>query len=172
MRRFPRDFSRRHCRSRQREADRRNPRATKRRKAPRAHARQRRDACAPAIPPAAIAQFNQAMEAIGESVAACIYLGRWGDLESAIREYASVLRIDPTRLLFSAMFNVVARCGLTATDATELAECMHDMRECERLARTARPLAASVELLRLSFDHPAALMTFDRITSASPEEVH
>jgi hypothetical protein len=112
------------------------------------------------------------LDSISDAVDACILHQRWDDLEAAIAEYSNVIGIDPTMLLFSALLRAMYQRALRVTDPVELAAWTHDMDECEELSRSRQPLAASVELLRISLEQAGAIAAFDHITQADPRETH
>lgn len=181
MRRIPNDSSRSGCRTRQPEADRRNPRATKkpaRRAAVRSKKRARAASGAPrrlVVSPewlVAYAHYSAVLERISEAVDASIQGRRWADLEAAIADYSRHMRVDPTMLLFCALLRAMYRHALQMTDLPELEACLQDMRECEQLAKSRQPLSASIELLREGLERAAAMAAFDRITAAPTMGAH
>jgi hypothetical protein len=85
---------------------------------------------------------DEVMTTIEDAVAACIRLKRWDDLEAAIRQYATVLGVDPSLLLFTAMVRPLARHALTLTDPRKVDECAGHVRCGIELANSRWSLRA------------------------------
>lgn len=101
------------------------------------------------------AEFEDAMCTVEDAVAACVRLRRWDDLEAAVKEYSTVLGVDASLLLFTAMLRPMPRHALALTDPGRLAEYAVHVRTGLELSTAGWPRRQSIEFLKTGIVGPA-----------------